>query len=174
MATTQSHISNNAVRILLQKIGELYDEAREFDRFVPNAKQKDSLLEFFGNKCCYCGAGIERNSLSKDHLIPINRDSLGLHAWGNVVPCCKICNTERNKQNWREFTVKKSSADAGERIKRIEEFVSQQRYAPDFLSLRGYIDSLYKEVGDQAMKLINFRYKQVEEDIKLLISRNTL
>ena len=84
-------------------VGQFYDEARGHSKFVPNKGQKQELLEFFDHQCCYCGRLITVDTLSQDHLIPMNKEHLGLHAWGNVVPCCKDCNNAKQHAGWSEF-----------------------------------------------------------------------
>lgn len=36
-------------------------------------------------ECCYCGFPIGEKTLSQDHLVPMNKARLGLHAWDNVL-----------------------------------------------------------------------------------------
>ena len=91
MARSKFDISNSAIRIFLQDVGKFYDEARGFfDPFGPKVSQKDELLDFFKHECCFCSAEINRKSLSHNHLISMNKKSLGLHAWGNVVPSLNL------------------------------------------------------------------------------------
>jgi 5-methylcytosine-specific restriction endonuclease McrA len=168
MARSKSDISNSAIRIFLQDVGKYYDEARGFEPFGPKVKQKDELLEFFDNSCCFCGVGITRKSLSQDHLIPMNKTALGLHAWGNVVPCCQSCNNEKQQKPWKQFIDSKAGSDAPAREKRINDFVASKNYDPS-LNLHEFADNLYEDVGQVAMTLINLRYKQAQEGIKKLI-----
>ncbi|SPZ37421.1 HNH endonuclease [Plesiomonas shigelloides] len=168
MAKSKSDISNSAIRIFLQEVGKFYDEARGFESFVPKVGQKDELLSYFGHECCFCGAEIDRKSLSQDHLIPMNKSSLGLHAWGNVVPCCALCNNQKQQKPWREFVELKAGDAAIERINKIESFVKNMNYDPN-LNLHEYADNLYEDVGAVAMTLINLRYKQAEDGIKNLL-----
>jgi 5-methylcytosine-specific restriction endonuclease McrA len=95
MARSKSDISNSAIRVFLQDVGTFYDRERGFESFRPTVKQKDQLLEYFRGRCCFCNIEIDRKSLSQDNLIPMNKSYLGLHAWGNVVPCCQSCNNEK-------------------------------------------------------------------------------
>lgn len=168
MSRSKSDISNSAIRIFLQDVGKFYDTERGFEPFSPKVKQKDELLEFFKHQCCFCGTTIDRKSLSQDHLIPMNKSSLGLHAWGNVVPCCAACNNEKQQREWREFILYKAGPQAEERTKLIEDFVSLKNYDPN-LNLHDYADNLYEDVGHVAMTLINLRYKQAENGIKELL-----
>ena len=123
MARSKSDISNSAIRIFLQDVGRFYDQERGFEPFGPKVAQKDELLEFFNHQCCFCGTEIDRKSLSQDHLIPMNKSSLGLHAWGNVVPCCSPCNNEKQQKPWQDFLVAKAGKKNESRKSRIEEFV---------------------------------------------------
>ena len=169
MARSKYDIANSAIRIFLQDVGKFYDQARGYEPFVPKVGQVDELLIFFGSTCCYCGAAITRKSISLDHLIPMNKGALGLHAWGNVVPCCQPCNNEKQQTNWEDFLARKSHPQSIEnrRIK-IRDFVLDKKYDPN-LNLHEYADNLYEDVGAVAMTLIQLRYKQAEAGIKQLL-----
>ena len=105
-------------------------------------------------------------NFSQDHLVPMNKDRLGLHAWGNVIPACKECNAEKLHDSWEDFLGKKSRGEtfAG-RKKKIDSFVAEMRYEPD-LGLESFAGSLYHDVGEVAMTLINLRYDQAKEAIQ--------
>ena len=99
----------------------------------------------------------------------MNKSHLGLHAWGNVVPCCQNCNNEKQQKPWQEFIVSKAgSVDAERRSDLINSFVSEMHYDPA-LNLHQYADNLYDDVGAVAKTLIDLRYKQAEEAIKQLM-----
>lgn len=169
MARSRYDIANSAIRIFLQDVGKFYDQARGFEPFGPKAAQEMELLEFFGNECCYCGASISRKTISLDHLIPMNKAALGLHAWGNVVPCCQACNNEKQQKGWKEFLASKAdSSIAQSRLNKIESFVALKQYDPN-LNLHEYADNLYEDVGAVAMTLIELRYKQAEAGISQLL-----
>ena len=112
MARSKSDISNTALRIFLQEVGRFYDEARGFEKFGPRKKQKEELLNYFDNQCCFCGKEIDVKTISQDHLVPMNKTSLGLHSWGNVVPCCQNCNNEKQQRPWDEFLKNKCNSKA--------------------------------------------------------------
>jgi HNH endonuclease len=168
MARSKSDISNSAIRIFLQDVGKFYDEARGYESFGPKVAQKDELLDFFNYQCCFCGAAIDRKSMSQDHLIPMNKSALGLHAWGNVVPCCSPCNNEKQQKPWEQFVISKAGDKAKDRIGIIQTFVSSKNYDPS-LNLHEYADNLYEDIGEVAMTLINLRYKQAQDGIKNLL-----
>ncbi len=170
MARSKSDISNSAIRIFLQDVGKFYDEARGLEIFGPKPAQKEELLIYFNYECCFCGTSIDKSTLSQDHLIPMNKTSLGLHAWGNVVPCCRDCNNEKQQKPWELFLRNKAGESANARIKRIQQFVSSKNYDPN-LNLHEYADNLYEDVGQVAMALINLRYKQAEQGIKNILRK---
>ena len=168
MARSKSDISNSAIRIFLQNVGKFYDEARGYDPFGPKVAQKDELLEFFDYECCFCGIEINKKSLSQDHLIPMNKSSLGLHAWGNVVPCCKECNNEKQQKPWQDFILVKAREHSNKRKQKILDFVASKNYDPT-LDLHKFADNLYEDVGQVAMTLIDLRFKQAQDGIKKLL-----
>lgn len=168
MARSKSDISNSAIRIFLQDVGRFYDEARKFEPFIPKVGQKEELLSYFNHQCCYCGLSIDKNSLSQDHLIPMNKSALGLHAWGNVVPCCTNCNNEKQQKPWQEFAKFKAGNLASERINRISEFVISKNYDPN-LNMHEIAGNLYDDIGEVALTLIKLRYKQAKDRIEQLL-----
>ena len=151
-------------------VGRFYDEERGDSGFVPNKRQKEELLGFFDHQCCFCGRLIAVDSLSQDHLIPMNKEHLGLQAWGNVVPCCKDCNNDKQNWGWREFlaTQVKGNTLTARRAK-IGDFVESRRYDLN-LHLHNYAGNLYEDVGSVAMTLIQLRYKQAEDAIRQLLA----
>jgi 5-methylcytosine-specific restriction endonuclease McrA len=172
MARSRYDIANSAIRIFLQDVGKFYDQARGFSPFVPKVAQADELLSFFGGECCYCGASMTRQSVSLDHLIPMNKAALGLHAWGNVVPCCQACNNEKQQTGWAAFLARKASGSVlAARHNRIVAFVAEKKYDPN-LDLHEYADNLYEDVGAVAMTLIQLRYQQAEARIRQLLEPN--
>jgi hypothetical protein len=55
-----------------------------------------------GMACAYCGAGIENGvSLSLDHLQPYSLG--GSNHEGNLITCCKKCNSSRGNRTVEEF-----------------------------------------------------------------------
>lgn len=55
-----------------------------------------------GFACVYCGLGVENGvSLTLDHLKPFTKG--GHHDHGNLVTCCRNCNTFRGNRTWRGY-----------------------------------------------------------------------
>ena len=169
-AKSRSDISNTAMRVFLQKVGATYDYSRGFEPFLPTPSQMKEVAEFFSNCCCYCAKplGGPTEVITTDHLIPQNKEHLGLHAWGNVVPCCALCNKEKRQIKWQNFLKQKCTEAAfPEREKRIQSFVNHYRYDPN-LELKAIASNLYQDVGAVAMTLIDLRFKQAEAVIARL------
>jgi 5-methylcytosine-specific restriction endonuclease McrA len=54
--------------------------------------------------CHYCGGAFPARELTMDHVVPLSRG--GRTARGNVVPCCKECNTRKKHllpMEWEEW-----------------------------------------------------------------------
>jgi hypothetical protein len=161
MARARSDIANMAVRIFLQEIGADYDRQRD----LPPFQDKDfkTVKEFFGNRCCYCDADFDvAQDAVQDHLEPVNRTDLGLHAWGNVVPACRDCNAKKHGGNWKDFIIHRAGDHAAERHKRVLDFLKKYHYKPT-REIRGVAEELYDEVGGVAMTLIQAKVKRLRE-----------
>jgi hypothetical protein len=89
MPRGRADLANTALRIFLQEMGAAYDEERGLK---PYGGRKDfpEVRAFFDDRCCYCGDALVAGRVAQDHLIPVNKAGLGLHAWGNVVPACQV------------------------------------------------------------------------------------
>ncbi len=165
MPRSQSDLSNTAIRIFLQEVGKFYDTERGLEPFKPTARQKQEVYEFFKGCCAYCDALLDPDLATLDHLIPLNRTALGLHAWGNVVACCRHCNKEKHFNNWLDFLRLKAGNQFRARRDRILAFVDHYRYKPE-LGLHTIAQNLYEDVGEVGMTLLRLRFKQAQNVIR--------
>ena len=94
----------------------------------------------FAHKCAYCGAEEE---LLMEHAVPINKEKLGEHRLGNLVPSCKTCNANKSNKDYREYL-----ADNTEAIDRIEQYMDSRNYVP-------------LEDNDQMKMLLNMAHREV-------------
>lgn len=172
MAKGKADISNSAIRMFLQKIGEAYDRHRGLQPFKPTPSQWAEVMEFFDNKCCYCGQPVTSKSAVKDHLIPINKEALGLHAWGNVVPSCYNCNRKKHNKDWQSYLEDFCSPENYLHcVKSIKGFMLYYSYDPN-LELEAIADNLYADIGAVAMTLIDLRFHQAQEVIERQLKTN--
>jgi len=156
--------------MLLQEAGHFYDEARGFKRFNTSSAEWKEVLRLFSNSCCYCGAALVKDNATNDHLIPINKTALGLHAWGNIVPCCQRCNKEKHYGDWKVFIKKKSGGQFyKKRVDAIRQFQKKFKYNPN-INLKDVANNLYEDVGEVSSVLINLRLKQAREIIQSMVS----
>src|SRR3712207_8626956 len=94
-------------------MGAAYDEERGL---TPYNGTKDFALvrQFFNEKCCYCDSELAVRRTAQDHLVPMNKTSLGLHAWGNVVPACQDCNAKKQGKEWHAYLVSRAKEKRSE------------------------------------------------------------
>jgi hypothetical protein len=77
-----------------------------------NGQVMDDALRLLGQNpnevltCVYCGS----NAQTWDHLVGLVKDSqlrgYG-HQIGNLIPCCRDCNSEKGSRDWQEFIAAK-------------------------------------------------------------------
>ena len=76
---------------------DVYDEER-----LKRAMAAFGQMNLGDLRCVYCGAAGE----TWDHLVGLVKDSelngYG-HQVGNLVPCCRACNSLKGNRDWREF-----------------------------------------------------------------------
>jgi hypothetical protein len=172
MSKSRADISNSAIRVFLTKVGKAYDELRGLQPFRGTRKQWEEISVFFGGRCCYCDKRLRDGQATKDHLIPLNKANLGLHAWGNVVPSCRQCNAAKHFRPWQDFLEEVAPrAERRRRTARIRAFLTRYEYDPT-LNLSSIARNLYEDVGAVAMTLIDVRYKQAEAAIVTSLRRS--
>ncbi len=54
--------------------------------------------------CHYCRKKFKSNKLTMDHVVPISRG--GKSTKGNIVPCCKECNTKKKYMTPVDMVIK--------------------------------------------------------------------
>jgi 5-methylcytosine-specific restriction endonuclease McrA len=157
-------IANTALRIFLQEMGAAYDEERGRTPYR-GGKHFEEIKQFFGGRCCYCNTEFSTAVPAvQDHLIPMNKADLGLHAWGNIVPACQACNATKQRKDWRDFIIERAGPDAAERHARVKAFVREYDYEHK-VDLRSVAEELYEEVGSIAMTLIAAKIKRIRDKL---------
>lgn len=161
MPRGRADIANTVVRILLQDVGERYDTSRKLEPY--NGRKHFAIVrQFFGDKCCYCGDPLQSGRVAQDHLLGLNKDDLGLHAWGNIVPACGDCNAKKQHKPWKDFLMERAGERAAERFRKIKEFSEKYDYDPPLDSLKRVASELYDEIGPIAMTLIEVKMQRVQ------------
>lgn len=140
-------VPNRIVRLFLQEAGRQYDENRGLPRF---GSLTPELLDRFDGRCAYCSSPPPPN-LVEEHLVPMNRVSVGLHAWGNVVPACKACNDLKAAKAWSGHPQLNDS-----RRLAIETYIADYSYAPNTAELQLVLEKLYDLADRQTRALVDF------------------
>jgi 5-methylcytosine-specific restriction endonuclease McrA len=140
-----SHVPNRIVRLFLEQAGRQYDRNRGLPPF---GSMTASLRSRFGGSCAYCG---EAAKPVAEHVVPINRTAVGLHAWGNIVPACEPCNKIKAGSSWGEHP----RLDEPRRSA-INAYVVDDDYDPDVKELRIVVEKLYELADTQTRALVDF------------------
>ena len=129
---------NLLIRNILSNLG--------IERF--NESDWIATKNYFSDRCAYCG--IEA-PLQMDHAIPINKDSLGEHRIGNIVPSCSECNRKKHGMDSREFLGENKEA-----IRKIEEYMKSRNYVPlgDNVKIKKILKIAHTDVADLATRYI--------------------
>lgn len=117
-----------------------------------NEEDWNTTKAYFSHRCAYCGTEAE---LLIEHAIPINKEKLGEHRLGNLVPSCKLCNSNKGGKDFREFL-----GENAEAISRMEEYMDSRNYVPleDNEQIKMILNMAYKEVAalaDRYITIIN-------------------
>jgi hypothetical protein len=103
---------------------------------------------YFGDRCAYCGA---EGDLVIEHAIPINKEKLGEHRLGNLVPGCRSCNAKKAGRDFRTFLDGNPEA-----IARIETYMDSRNYVPleDNAQIALILNLAHREIGALAARYI--------------------
>lgn len=140
---------------------ESYDALRVSDALdVLGQNPEEDLL------CVYCGLPAQ----TWDHLVGVVKNGLpagGGHQLGNLVPCCKDCNSSKGNRDWRVFVEgrildEESRKTALDRIANYHQQFTRDLPAPyqadptrwsDYLAIRNQILDLMQEADRIAKEL---------------------
>lgn len=102
---------NMVIRNILSNIGD--------EQFSENDWEESKA--FFGHRCAYCGCD---EKLILEHALPINKNMLGEHRLGNLVPSCHNCNMNKGSKSYKYFLTDEA------KIEKIEEYMKLKSYEP--------------------------------------------
>jgi hypothetical protein len=152
MASRQNS-SNAAVRAALTILGERRDAAvlGLAPGNLRGKKIRAALKVEFDNRCAYC-EGKLKDDFDVDHLVPMNRVSLGLHMYGNLVPACKPCNGSK-KALTLELFIEQTKLPNGSRIRtKLEKRAAKFGADLDSKKVKQLMESLYQLVSDTILQ----------------------
>lgn len=154
--SSPAQAASQAVRKMLRDLGSDYDIARSLKPFSDNKSIYD-LLDYFHYECCYCGENLTDKQWDKDHLIPMNKDSAGLHSWGNIVPSCKSCNNKRQNKDWRVFL---------ESLGLDESILNNRK-----LLIENYIKKYNYNISDEKAKQLSMLANKLQSEVALFVKQ---
>jgi len=147
--TARQTSSNAAVRAALTILGERRDAAvlGLAPGNLRGKKIRAALLEEFENRCAYCEKKL-KDDFHVDHMVPMNRDSLGLHMYGNLVPACKKCNADKKALPLEVF-VQETKLPNGTRIKaKLGKRAAKYGADLDSKKVRQLMEEMYQQISD--------------------------
>jgi len=169
---TLSKVANPAIRLFLTQIGKEYD--RKYSPSVfDNKRDSQVILSFFNDECVYCGTTLSiaknaPNKMVKDHLIPINMTSIGLHAWGNIVPACNNCNSVRREEDWQVFLGRKSLGclqTYQARESKILSYIAKYNYNPNTTAILTAVQHIHSNTRSRVSNLVTTTFNSVKNTI---------
>lgn len=84
------------------------------------------VLDWFENKCVYCGIELIQGNRALDHFIPVTKN--GRTSLDNILPSCKSCNSSKLASDPISWVLSKFGEDQGQLIlARIQEFFDTVR-----------------------------------------------
>lgn len=89
--------------------------------FTPiSNEQYNDMIMFFDNKCAFSGVELNIDNISRDHLIPINKN--GQHVIWNIVPMDRFLNASKGDMDYVEW-YKEQSFYSDENLKNIYDWI---------------------------------------------------
>ena len=130
---------NYAVRVFL------YQFSKQFKFFTYEYREK--TLKYFDYRCPYTGIKITYQNSERDHIIPSNKESCGLHLYGNVLIVSKDANRRKGNKPIEEFL-----KDEPEKLAKIKAFMKEtgflEIHEKYFQYLHGKAENLYIQTGE--------------------------
>jgi hypothetical protein len=159
MANKQS-ASQQVIRAVLTLIGERRDASvlGLSPGRLRGKKLRAALVEEFKGKCAYCGTKIQGKE-DIDHLVPMNKTSVGLHMYGNLVLACRPCNSAKHGDSLDVFLEKYEIQNA--KAVRARLMARAVKYGADLdtKAMRSFTASLYKEISELVEKRVLEAFK---------------
>ena len=151
---------NIAVRCFLNQFSKNF---QYFDEYY-----KNQTLEYFDYKCPYTGVELTSSNMVKDHVIPFNKKSCGLHVFGNVLIVDKKANSDKSSKSIEEYL-----KNYPERLQKKKKFIKVTGYLEIHEKYQQYLcescnklyDEIYNIVNDDSKimdyALNNSKYKEI-------------
>ena len=155
--TNPGDAANIFVRCILSDVSDLLGGF--------SADDLNKTAEYFDYKCPYTGQDVSVEWNAKkyvlDHLIPHNRESVGLHLYGNIIITTREINARKAAKSFEDFIrfdTKGTEEDKNARIQKIKKFQEES----------GYFEKLKNT--DELKELCRKEYNSVQNKLQELKS----
>ena len=163
--TNPGDVANIFVRCMLSDISEMLGGFTQFDL--------ERTIEYFDYKCPYTGEDIsvEYNTgkYVLDHLIPHNRDSAGLHLFGNIIITTKETNSAKAAKAFDEFIRYQTEGTDEEKEKRIQKIRNFQQESDYFKKIKN-IDEI-KELCQKEYDCVQSRLREHFSKYEIILGK---
>lgn len=155
--TNPGDAANIFVRCMLSDISDLLGGFSKEDL--------EKTVEYFDYKCPYTGEDIsvefKTGKWVLDHLIPHNRESVGLNLYGNIIVTTKNTNAAKAAKSFEDFIRFETKGTEEEKEKRIQKIRNFQKES-------GYFDKV-KNI-DEIKGLCKKEYDNIQNKLKEHVS----
>jgi hypothetical protein len=93
----KSDVANKLVSMFLHELSRNISEGWPIK--VGSEEYEELVRRCFDNRCPYCSRNLSETASVIEHLDGMNRYRAGLHCPGNVLVACKICNSEKRRDD---------------------------------------------------------------------------
>ncbi|MBB5225423.1 hypothetical protein DYE50_03815 [Treponema ruminis] len=128
-------------------------------------------LEYFDYKCPYTGEDIsveyENGKWVLDHLIPHNRESVGLNLYGNIIVTTRTTNSAKAAKSFEDFIRFETKGTDEEKEKRIQKIRNFQKESGYFNKVKN-IDEI-KELCKNEYDFIQNRLREHNADYESIL-----
>ena len=142
---------NSAVRCFLNQF------SKNFDYF--NDYYKNKTLEYFDYKCPYTGVLLTSSNMVRDHIVPLNKKSCGLHLFGNVLLVDRTANSVKSSKSLEEYL-----RNQPERLEKIQKFIKVTGYLEIQEKYQQYLHETCSKLYDDIGSVIKNNYEEFQEN----------
>ncbi len=148
-------VANDFVRCVLSDVSDYFGKFTKMDWF--------NTAEYFNFKCPYTGDDISNDFASEkcvfDHLIPHNKECVGLNLYGNIIVTTNKTNAAKGAKSFEDFILNCTLGSNEEKYKRIEKIKKFQNDS-------GYLDIIKKIDIDGIREFCKSEYNFIVERLK--------
>lgn len=158
-----------ATRGFLELLGPKYDSMALglAPKELTKKAVQQRLLDEFDYKCVYCGASLNLKTISIDHVVPMNKNSMGLHMLGNLAAACSTCNGQKLGNSLEVFLASHKPAERSRIMALLETRRKKLGATVDVAKLQLVAEALYQDVSKYVERRLAKALAEVPEVSKV-------